>query len=244
MTTPPSAGGRPAPATELRVGVVIPARDEAERIGRTIISVRRSLEHARVERSCIVVVADACSDSTASTARSLLRTPDRVIETDAGCVGAARAAGSLAALELLSVSPERVWLLGIDADSTAPLKWVEAHLALAARGIECVTGLVELDAEATPELRRAFDSTYVGGVDEHANTHDHVHGTNFGIRGDTLLDAGNWSRIPTGEDHALWLAVAGLQRAAAQDASIVVTTSARRSGRAPQGFASDLVQLA
>lgn len=224
------------------VGVVIPAHDEADRICNVIASVRASLLDAQVERSCIVVVADACTDATASVARSLLGAGDRVVEIDARCVGAARAEGSLTALEMLGRPPEQVWLLGIDADSTAPRTWVRAHLASSSRGIECVTGLVELGTDATPELRRAFDSTYLCGIA--GATHSHVHGTNFGIRGDTLLAAGNWPRIATGEDHALWLRVAQLQRPAAQDPSIVVTTSARRSGRAPDGFAADLVQLA
>lgn len=224
------------------VGVVIPAHDEAATIAATVDSVRVSLDRAAVVDACIVVVADACSDATAAHARRRLEAPDLVVEVSHRCVGAARAEGSRRALQQLGAPPERCWLLSIDGDSVAPADWVARHLAHAAAGVECVTGIVDLDTRAPGELRRRFAASYLAAVD--GASHRHVHGTNFGIRGDTLLQAGNWSHLRTGEDHALWGAVAALGRTAVQDPSIVVTTSARTVGRAPDGFAADLRELA
>ena len=223
-----------------QVGVVIPAHDEEANIGAAIESVRASLLDAGVHAT-IVVVADACSDATAAVARRHLGTDDAVLELTTRSVGVARAHGARLALERLG-SPSRTWLLSLDADSRAPRRWVARHLAHADRGVECVTGLVELDEHAAPELRRALAASYLERVT--ASAHPHVHGTNFGIRGDTLLAAGNWPALATGEDHALWRAVGLLGRPRVQDPAIVVRTSARLTGRAPAGFAADLAGLA
>jgi hypothetical protein len=71
--------------------------------------------------------------------------------------------------------------------------------------------------------------------------HPHVHGANFGIRGDAYLALGGWPPLASGED-------ADLARRAARTGhlrisrigSAPVTTSARREGRAPRGFSSYL----
>jgi len=223
------------------VGVVIPANDEEAGIAATVDSVLESLERADVDDVCIVVVADSCHDRTAAIARRRLAPPHVVVEVAHRSVGATRATGSLLALARLSAPPEGCWLLSIDGDSIAPPDWVTRHLLHAARGIECVTGIVELAAGAPMALRRAFAESYLVAVD--GSRHAHVHGTNFGIRGDTLLAAGNWSTLRTGEDHELWRAVAALGRPARQDPTIVVATSPRTVGRAPDGFAADLAEL-
>ena len=249
MRTPPAPGAaEPAATTHplFAVGVVMPVRDEARRVARAIRSVRRSLAEAHVTDSCIVVVADRCTDGTAAIAHDALRTVglDRVglvIEVDHGNVGAARATGSRAVLERLGTPPRWTWLLGIDGDSQAPRDWVRRHLAHADRGTECVSGIVELDRAAPAALRRRFETSYRNAVGH--RRHDHVHGTNFGIRGDTLLAADNWPALATGEDQALWARVGSLGRAVAQDPSIIVTTSARLDGRAPAGFSADLAAL-
>lgn len=107
----------------LAVGVVIPAHDEAATVGAAIDSVRRSLVAARVRSSCIVVVADACTDATAAVARRHLRTRDVVLEVAVRAAGAARAEGCRMVLDRLG-PPERTWVLGLDADSRAPRDWV------------------------------------------------------------------------------------------------------------------------
>jgi glycosyltransferase involved in cell wall biosynthesis len=224
------------------VGVVVPARDEAGTIGATLRSVRRALDIAGVTRSTIVVVADDCHDRTAEVARTNLRDDDLVVEHQGRCVGAARQAGSAAAMSLLGTEPDRTFLLFTDADTTPGPCWVARHLAHAASGVECVAGTVALDPGAPSALRAAFERAYHVGVDE--RTHPHVHGANLGIRADTLSRAGGWPQLRTGEDHALWHAVGRLGRPRVQDPLIEVLTSARTTGRAPEGFARDLQRLA
>ncbi len=239
---PTRSGGHPSVGDPLfAVGVVIPVRDEAARIARTIRSVRRSISRSNAVEASIVVVADSCTDRSVAVARRELGSDGLVLEVAHSNVGAARAEGSTAVLHRLGEPPRWTWLLGIDGDSEAPADWVQHHLAHAAQGVECVTGIVDLDLGAGPALRRRFQESYGRAVG--ADHHHHVHGTNFGIRGDTLLEVGNWPRLATGEDHALWSAVGALDRRIVQDPKIVVTTSSRLRGRAPAGFAVDLSRL-
>lgn len=225
------------------VGVVIPAHDEQDTIGDAIDSVLRSLAEVDVRRSVLVVVCDDCGDRTAAVAREHLRPEDRAMEVGHRCVGAARAAGSLAALRFLDLPPEQVWLLSIDADSTAPPSWVRHHLGHADSGADCVAGVVELAHDAPRHLGREFHRRYTAELSSVPGTHDHVHGTNLGVRASTLLDAGNWAPLRTGEDHATWAAVGAVGGRRVQDPRISVVTSSRLVGRAPHGFAADLREL-
>lgn len=87
------------------VGVVVPARDEADRIGACLFSLRASLGACLDDGSCrqarIVVVADRCGDATAVAARRALGPHDEVLEVDVGNVGAARRHGTDRLLGLL-----------------------------------------------------------------------------------------------------------------------------------------------
>lgn len=228
--------------SDFAVAVIIPAHDEAERVGRAIRSVARSLRFAGVDRSCVVVVADACTDGTADIARRQPGEVDQVLVIGDRCVGAARRAGAVLAVAELGGAPELTWMLSLDADSIAPTDWVQRHLRHAAAGVECVSGVVELDDDLPASLRVAFEQHYrpeAGSIG-----HTHVHGTNFGIRADTLLAVGNWPLLESGEDHALWSAVGAAGRPRAQDPELSVSTSGRLIGRAPRGFADDLVAIA
>lgn len=223
------------------VAVVIPAHNEVGTVARTIRSVRWSLGAADVTASCIVVVADACSDGTEVVASEHLRCDDRLVVIDRRCVGAARAIGSRAAAGRLGVSLEDLWIMNIDADSTAPLDWIRRHLWHRGHGAECVAGIVDLDDRAPRSLRRRFAARY--GADITDLGHGHVHGANLGIRADALAAVGNWPEIQTGEDQTLWASVQRTGRPVVSDPLSIVHTSARLSGRAPNGFAADLEAL-
>ena len=244
----PAIGARPVsatPPTTWSVGVVIPAHDEADRIGASVASVRESLSASRCGPSRIVVVADQCSDSTVAAARRAVRPGDAVLDLALANVGSARRAGAARALRLLRArrsSPLRTWLLTTDADSTVPRTWVDSHLRLADAGAAAVAGIVHVDHfdEQADGLEPVFDRAYVTHAD---GTHPHVHGANLGIRADAYLAVGGWPALATAEDHAIWqeLRRDGWPTVASIDAW--VTTSGRRHGRAPAGFAGRLAEL-
>jgi len=236
------------------VGVVVPARDEADRIAACVSSLRASLWASLGDGSCgearIVVVADRCRDATATVARGPLGLLDEVVEVDYGNVGAARRRGTDGLLELLGyggrAAAKRTWLLTTDADTVVPVDWVAAHLRLAEAGAAGVAGVVRVDtfadhAEHADAVRRRFDVTYAIHPD---GTHPHVHGANLGVRADAYLAVGGWPTLATAEDHALWARLRSDGWPTVSSIEAWVTTSGRRVGRAPLGFAACLADLA
>lgn len=225
------------------VAVVVPARNEADRIGdalHAVAAARSALPHH--VSSAVVVVVDRSEDATAHIARSALTDPhDRVIEADGRSVGAARMVGAAHAVATSPAPPSRTWLASTDADSIVPVDWLVRQLDAADDGAVALAGVVQLrdDEPTDAEIRRRFAATYGTTL---ADGHAHVHGANLGARGDAYLLAGGWRALERSEDHDLWhrLARCGPVRSLA---SLVVATSARSVGRAPDGFAADIAEL-
>lgn len=226
----------------VHIVTVVPAHNEQRRIAAALTSIN----HARDRlpggvSSTVVVVADMCRDRTAAITASLLGSGDHLIEVEVRSAGAARAAGAAVGLAAIGHEPAGVWLANTDADTIVPTTWLTDQLEAAAQGFGAVAGIVQLCAsECAPVLASEFAGSYTLHLD---GTHPHVHGANLGVRADVYHAAGGWSSLTTGEDHELWNKIqAGGARTLAT-ATLVVTTSARRRGRAPQGFARDLARL-
>jgi glycosyltransferase involved in cell wall biosynthesis len=223
------------------VAVVIPAANEDQRIGRCLAAVaaaRRHLHHAGATIAVrTVVVLDGCQDRTAVIAAASHDVQTVVIT--AGSAGAARRAGVSAALAGAG-RPSELWLANTDADSQVPVHWLTSMLIEARRGAHLVLGTVIPGPDLGPAARAEWLSRY-----QLRDGHPHVHGANFGIRGDAYLGLGGWPPLVTGEDAEL------ARRAArtghlriSRTAAIPVVTSVRRHGRAPHGFASYLHDIA
>lgn len=236
----------PVPPTPFdAVAIGIPARDEADNVEACVRSVRAAAAACGLT-TCIVVAADECSDDTAARAALALSGADgdvagQVIDVRRSSAGGARDDACRAALRLLGVAPERVWLATTDADSTVPTDWLVRQLAWAASGADGVAGLVRVDRSAPRSLRTSaqrLQQRLGAGVG-----HPHVYGANLGVRADRWLAAGGFPHLAVGEDHALWrmLRAAGAELIAADETP--VTTSGRLVGRAPDGFASVLARL-
>ena len=226
------------------VGVIVPAKNEADSIARCVRSIReahRTLD--RFVRLWIVVVADACTDGTVARARAALHEDGEVIECDVRSAGAARTIGVAAALGHFGMTPaDQVWLANTDADTYVPSDWLERHLEFADAGDIGVAGIVELDVEPglDPDaalVQRLFHDTYLVAED---GTHTHVHGANLGVRADAYLDVGGWGRLALAEDHCLWnrLKIAGWPLRSTVLSRVI--TSGRLRGRAAGGFADTL----
>jgi glycosyltransferase involved in cell wall biosynthesis len=218
------------------VAVVIPAANEEQRIGRCLAAVaaaRRHLHHSGAGGAVrVVVVLDGGHDRTGAIAAA--RGAQTVAIAAAG-VGAARRAGAAAALDGAG-RPSELWLANTDADSQVPPTWLTAMMAEARRGAHLVLGTVLPGRDLGPQARAEWHRRH-----HLRDDHPHVHGANFGIRGDAYLALGGWPPLVTGED-------AELARRAARTghlrivrtASAPVSTSARRDSRAPRGFSGYL----
>jgi glycosyltransferase involved in cell wall biosynthesis len=223
-----------------RVAVVVPAANEERFIGDCLSSIgaaRRHLYRSRANIQVRIVVAlDGCDDSTAAIAAAFGDV--QLVTITAGSVGAARRAGTIAALAGAGPASE-LWLANTDADCEVPVDWLTSMVNEARLGAHVILGTVVPGAG----LRRSARAEWV--TRHHLRDgHPHVHGANFGIRGDAYLALGGWQPVVTGEDADLArrAALTGHLRIS-RIASIPVVTSVRRDGRAPRGLSRYLRAL-
>ena len=220
------------------VGVLVPVHDEAELLPACLASIQHAFAAVPATVTCeLVVVLDACSDDSKQVAT---RAGVDTITCAACNVGRARALGTRHLLERFTAPRDRIWIATTDADTRVPRDWLANQLRFARAGAQAVAGTIAVDdwTEHPPGLAERFARHYTRG----GARHGHIHGANLGIRADAYVAAGGFAAVETGEDHALWNALAGRPRIATR--RIPVVTSARRQGRAPAGFAGFLVALA
>jgi len=118
------------------IAVVIPAHNEARRLGRCLRAVLIAATQAQQlgHQVEVLVVLDRCSDGSAAVAR---RFGVKVLEVDAGNVGMARRVGAAHMVECGAQ-----WLACTDADSHVPSHWLVSQLACSA---EVVCGTVHVE---------------------------------------------------------------------------------------------------
>lgn len=252
------------PARAPDVVVVVPARDESARIATCLRSVRISLQDAvaagAVARVAVAVVGHRCGDDTLGRAGRVLAGLPHALVADRSSitVGDVRALGVRAALDLLpaqlrrmhrptgdSASPREVWILNTDADSVVPPTWVRDVLVHAAGGQQAVIGMTTLSGSGVACARcpalAAYHRIIRAGLN--GRTHDHVYGANLAVRADAYTAVGGFPSVPIGEDRALSDALVAHALPVARPREVVVTTSARRTGRVDGGLASLLGSL-
>jgi len=234
----------------LRAIVVIPARDEAEHVGRCLraLAAQRGLD---VPFSTILVL-DRCTDDTERVARATADATglDLDVQQSPGeGVGAARRHGmDLACRRLMETDP-----LGLiactDADSAVAPDWLAAQLALIGQGADAVGGRIELDpadvaslpaaALLRREQRAGVRLTAVRAEDPDAQ-HHFFSGASLGVTARAYAAVGGIDPVAALEDEGFGRRlVAGGWRIVRSDA-VVVRTSGRTRGRAPRGLARDL----
>ncbi len=215
------------------IGIVIPAHDEESVIGACVAHALACAADPLLggERVETVVVADRCSDATASIAA---RAGATVVAVEARNVGLARAAGASAVLALGAR-----WLAFTDADTLVADDWLSQQLAADA---DAVCGTVEV-TDWTPHGENAlFLSRHFATSYRDADGHRHVHGANLGVAAEAYLRCGGFQAFACSEDVAL---VSALERSGARicwSARPRVRTSARKVARASGGFADALLQ--
>jgi glycosyltransferase involved in cell wall biosynthesis len=218
------------------LGVVIPAHDEAALLGDCLDSVARAARWV-ADRALVrtLVVLDACADASAEVARAH---DVATLAVDARCVGRARDAGCRA---LLRGRPRPGWLATTDADSRVPPDWLLAQLDADEAGVDAHVGAVYVDewGEHAPGTRLWFRDVY----DRAGDPHPHVHGANLGVRAEGYERCGGFPDLPSGEDVALVTALAAGGFTVQRTRRSPVLTSARRVGRAVDGFAGRLTEL-
>ncbi len=221
------------------VGVIVPAADEQDTIAACLAALDAARRHlhrtaGRPIGVRVVVVLDACTDSTADIVAA--HRDVEAVTTTARRVGITRAAGAAHLLREAPVPAAETWLAHTDADSVVPPDWLSVAVEEADRGADLLLGTVRPGPGLSAASERAWHGRHV-----RRNDHPHVHGTNLGIRASAYLALGGWPAVATGEDVLLVgrAGAAGHLRVR-RTAAIPVRTSTRRVGRAPHGFSSYL----
>ena len=225
-----------------RVGIVIPARDEEERIGACLAAVTAAVARSGCP-AITCVVADRCTDATADRARAA--GADVVLVNHLPrYVGDVRNIGFRYVGDRLGAVADRTWLLSTDADTLVAPTWVLDHLRHAAAGADAVAGAVDLDdPHVLPSDALARYTALVAGRVA-GRTHGHAYAANLGVRGSAFQHVGGFPAVEYGEEHALLIRLrrAGLHVVSPTD--VRARTSARRDGRARGGLADLLSTLA
>jgi glucosyl-3-phosphoglycerate synthase len=246
-----------SPAPELCAVVVIPARDEAERIGECLLALARQ-ETIGPESFETIVVLDGCRDATAEAARELAESEPclrmhMVDLVEAQGVGRARRLGmDLACERLLSLGRGDGLIASTDADSVVAPDWVATQLELTRQGARAIGGYVELDSgeselladEAILEraLRARERLRIVRHEDrsDQATEHHQFSGASLALTAETYRRCGGLPVRAALEDEALERELSARGVAIHRSRRVRVRTSARTDGRAPRGLAHDL----
>lgn len=231
-------GSRPG----LSVLVVVPARDEVQRIESCVTALAVAVRAAA--RAVVVVVDNGSDDGTAAAATRAARAaalPLVVAPSRGRTVGEVRNDGVGVALRDDLVDPRKPWwLLSTDADTQVDPTWVDRVRHHSQRGARAVAGVVDLlDEPDADDVRGAFASGYRRGLSRDG-THTHVHAANVAVRLEDFLAVGGFPHVIHGEEHGLWrrLRAHGVQPVS--DTALTVRTSARRDHRAALGFGAGL----
>ena len=229
-----------------RIAVVVPAHNEDELIGACLRALAAAARAVRVPVH-LVVVLDSCTDGTAAAVHAnagALASEDSsfadlgVVAIEDRSVGAARRAAARSLLAALPVPG--TWLATTDADSRVPPNWFRAQLDHRAAGAEAVVGTVVVPdwSGRSASVTRAYLERY-----HSIDGHRHVHGANLSMTAEAYLRVGGFPARVNDEDVALVGAVVAAGYRVTWAADQPVATSARLTGRAPDGFAAFLNDL-
>lgn len=229
------------------IAIAVPVRNEVARLPQLL----RALAAQRsVPRFRLALFFDNCDDGSEHAVAELADTLPYTILTDCCRAGGGPNAGLARgrAMALAAAAVPRGVLLTTDADSRPAADWVAASLAALAHG-EVAAGRIVREGRGSPvqdrleayydrlhALRRTIDPVPW----EAAASHHWTSGASLAIRTADYRAIGGFAPLANGEDAALGDAAARAGLRLRRDDAIVVTTSARRGGRARDGFAASL----
>jgi hypothetical protein len=213
------------------VGIVLPVHDEEELLPRALqgLDVALAAVSPSISRR-VAVVLDTCGDASSAIARRwAAEVGALVIRRECRSVGVARGTGVLALLERW---PKRdcaqVWLATSDADSCVPPDWLTVQLDAHAAGVDLWAGRVRVAEESSTALR---------WTERYAEERYPIHGASLGFSGTLYTELGGFRGLRSSEDRDFHHRAVAAGFRILHDPRATVTTSSRRKGRAPDGFA-------
>lgn len=220
------------------VGVVLPVHDEEELLPRALEALEVAVDALLPAIPCrVAIVLDDCGDASSAIACSWQpQYGALVIGRRFRSVGVARHAGAQALLSLWpDMDPAQVWLATTDADSQVPRDWLKVQVDAFSSGADLWAGRVRV-AEESATVRR--------WTKRYASELGPIHGASLGFSAALYGQLGGFRNLRSGEDRDLHNRAAAAGFRIKHDLRAAVTTSSRRKGRAPGGFASVLDTVA
>lgn len=230
------------------VAIAVPVRNEVERVPRLLDALAAQ---AGAAPFTLALFFDNCRDGSEALVASLAGHLPFPIVTD--CCDAERApnagyARRRAMALAASVAPDGV-LMTTDADSQPAPDWISANLEGLARA-QLVAGRILRDGGRAAPLQARLEVYYdrlhalrrrLDPVEwEAAGTHHWTSAASLAVHSAVYRAAGGFPSLVKGEDAAFADAAARLGFALRRDSAARVMTSARRVGRATDGFAAQL----
>lgn len=216
------------------VGVVLPVHDEERLLPGALEAIEVAVSTLpMVIRYQVAIVLDECGDDSATIALCwATRTGALVLRQACKNVGMARGTGAEALLrQWPELESTQIWLSTTDADSRVPTDWLTRQLEAHQTGADLWAGRVRVTEESATALRWR---------ERYAAEGDPIHGANLGFSAALYRDLGGFRALRTGEDRDLHRRAAEADFRVTYDLRASVTTSSRRRGRAPDGFAETL----
>ncbi|MGP5338303.1 glycosyltransferase [Psychrobacter maritimus] len=233
----------------MKIGIVIPAHNEAMTITKCLASVQTAIEQLpSTITATILVVLDSCRDNTLELVKSVqvesAQAKNTKIENadvdylccDYQCVGQVRDLGIRH-----TIASGATWLACTDADSVVTPDWLIQQIAhIKAQPTDMICGVVSVDswAHLTPQTRKDYMAHYQDKMG-----HRHIHGANLSFSAEAYLAVGGFAPLPCHEDVDLVKRFESTGYAITWSNRVRVITSSRLQARATEGFAAFLANL-
>jgi len=248
--------------------VVIPARDEADSIERTLtaLAAQQDLAGRPVDPDTLelILLANNCRDETATIARRLagrsgtpaLHVVELELPPEQAHVGMARRIGMDEAYRrLASIGRPRGLIATTDADTLVSPTWIAAMLHELERGADAVGGRILVAADERRAMAPAVRSRFLRNVGYWALAnevdarldprpgdpwpcHEQFFGASLAVTVRAYRAVGGLTVLPSGEDAALAAALRRADIEIRHSLDVRVHTSGRLDGRTPAGLAA------
>ena len=250
----------------LRVSVVVPAKDEADRLPTLVAALdgQRDLDGRPLPAGAVevLVLLNNCTDASERVLAEASARHGLDVRAASVALAAPEAHVGRARRLLMDAACARLWAVGrpsgvvcsTDADTVPAPDWIAQTLAEIDRGVDAVGGRALLHpaerAALAPGVRRLYllDLAYRRALEElralyapephdPAPRHHHHYGASLAVTAGAYAAVGGLPDVRTSEDEALVHALWTAGRRLRHSPRVKVYTSARASGRADGGLA-------
>lgn len=218
----------------IKIGIVIPAHNEAETIADCLASVKVAISQLpSTIATQVVVVLDDCNDGTLDLVKAA---KVDYLSCEYHCVGQVRDLGIRYA-----ISQGANWLACTDADTIVEPDWLLQQVShVNHQPTDMICGVVSVDswAHLTPQTQEQYLAHYQDKMG-----HRHIHGANLSFSSAAYLAVGGFASMPCHEDVDLVKKFERDGLAITWSNQVRVMTSSRLQARTAEGFAAFLANL-